>query len=103
MSIRRFTRLTNAFSKKIENHIAAIGLFHAHYNLCRTHKTLRVTPARAAGVATPRVVVELLPAVAQFRWAAKENNGISPPNSEFRPVNVWSAAGARVANAGPSG
>jgi IS1 family transposase len=50
MSVRRFTRLTNAFSKKVENHVAAIGLFHAHYNLCRIHKTLRVTPAMAAGV-----------------------------------------------------
>jgi IS1 family transposase len=50
MSVRRFTRLTNAFSKKVENHTAAIGLFHAHYNLCRIHKSLRVTPAMAAGV-----------------------------------------------------
>jgi IS1 family transposase len=50
MSVRRFTRLTNAFSKKVENHTAAFGLFSAHYNLCRIHKTLRVTPAMAAGV-----------------------------------------------------
>jgi IS1 family transposase len=51
MSMRRFTRLTNAFSKKIENHEAAIALHFMHYNFCRVHKTLRVTPAMEAGLA----------------------------------------------------
>jgi IS1 family transposase len=50
MSMRRFTRLTNAFSKKLENLQAAVSLHFAHYNLVRVHKTLRVTPAMAAGV-----------------------------------------------------
>ncbi len=50
MSMRRFTRLTNAFSKKLENHIAAVALHFAWYNFCRIHQTLRVTPAMAAGV-----------------------------------------------------
>ena len=50
MSMRRFTRLTNAFSKKLENLEAAVALHFAHYNLVRIHKTLRVTPAMAAGV-----------------------------------------------------
>jgi hypothetical protein len=50
MSMRRFTRLTNAFSKKAENHRAAVGLHFAHYNFVRQHKTLRISPAMAAGV-----------------------------------------------------
>ncbi len=51
MSIRRFTRLTNAFSKKLENHAHSVALHYMHYNFCRVHKSLRVTPAMAAGVA----------------------------------------------------
>jgi IS1 family transposase len=50
MSMRRFTRLTNGFSKKIENLQAAVSLHFAHYNFVRMHKTLRMTPAMAAGV-----------------------------------------------------
>jgi IS1 family transposase len=50
MSMRRFTRLTNAFSKKVDNHKAAIALHFMHYNFARLHKTLRVTPAMEAGI-----------------------------------------------------
>lgn len=50
MSMRRFTRLTNAFSKKVENHEAAIALHFMFYNFARVHQTLRVTPAMEAGV-----------------------------------------------------
>lgn len=65
MSLRRFTRLTNAFSKKIENHIAAIGIYLMYYNFARVHQTLRVTPAMEAGV-SDRV------------WAIQEVIGLLP-------------------------
>jgi len=51
MGMRRFTRLTNGFSKKIENHFYAVAIHFMHYNFCRIHQTLRVTPAMEAGVA----------------------------------------------------
>jgi IS1 family transposase len=50
MGNRRFTRLTNAFSKKIENHLHMLSVYFVHYNFCRIHKTLRMSPAMAAGV-----------------------------------------------------
>jgi len=50
MHVRRFTRLTNGFSKKVENHANAVALHFAYYNLVKVHKTLRMTPAMAAGV-----------------------------------------------------
>lgn len=54
MSMRRFTRLTNAFSKKVENHAWSVSLHFMHYNFCRKHMSLGKTPAMAAGV-TDRV------------------------------------------------
>ena len=51
MGMRRYTRLTNAFSKKLENHVAANALYFLHYNFARIHRSLRVTPAMAAGIA----------------------------------------------------
>jgi IS1 family transposase len=65
MSMRRFARLTNAFSKKIENHVAGLSLYFMYYNFCRVHQTLRVTPAMEAGIAdhvwSIEEVVALLP------------------------------------------
>jgi hypothetical protein len=50
MAMRRFTRLTNAFSKKIQNHAAMVAIYAVHYNFARIHKTLRITPSMAAGL-----------------------------------------------------
>jgi hypothetical protein len=63
MASRRFTRLTNGFSKKLENHAGAVSLYVAHYNLCRVHEAHRTTPAVALGI-TDRVwsIGELLDA-----------------------------------------
>ena len=50
MGMRRFTRLTNGFSKKLENHLHMLSIYFVHYNFVRMHKSLRMTPAMAAGV-----------------------------------------------------
>jgi IS1 family transposase len=67
MSMRRFTRLTNAFSKKIENHEAAVALHYMHYNFGRIHQTLRVTPAMAAGISDHTWSFEEIAALADQR------------------------------------
>ncbi len=67
MENRRFTRLTNAFSKRWANHRAALALYFAYYNFCRMHKTLRCTPAMAAGIVKHVwTVKDLLTAATQF-------------------------------------
>jgi len=78
MGIRRFTRLTNAFSKKAANHLHAVSLHFMFYNFCRIHKTLRITPAMAAGV-TDHVweVGELVDVIDAWENAPNE-----PPPSE---------------------
>lgn len=65
MGMRRFTRLTNGYSKKLENLEANVALYFMHYNFCRIHASLRVTPAMEAGIAdhvwTMAEIVQLLP------------------------------------------
>jgi hypothetical protein len=65
MRNRRFTRLTNAFSKKLQNHEHSVALHFMYYNFCRIHQSLRVTPAMEAGVAdhvwSVEEIVALLP------------------------------------------
>jgi hypothetical protein len=61
MGMRRFTRLTNGFSKKFENHAHQIALYFFHYNFCRVHTTFRVTPAMEAGLSDLAELCSLLP------------------------------------------
>jgi IS1 family transposase len=71
MSMRRFTRLTNAFSKKLENHMHAISLDYMYYNFGRIHQTLRVTPAMEAGVADHVWALEEIAALAPIKAPKK--------------------------------
>ena len=74
MSMRRYTRLTNAFSKKVENHRAATAIHFLHYNFARIHQTLRCTPAMEAGVADhPWTVEEIVGLLEQREQIAAEN------------------------------
>ena len=74
MGIRRFTRLTNAFSKKIENHVAAIALHFMYYNFCRNHMTLKKTPAMAAGVETRKwEIVDIVNMIDAYQKSGKSN------------------------------
>ena len=65
MSMRRFTRLTNGFSKKVENHGHAVALYFMFYNFCRVHSSLRVTPAMEAGLS-------------DRAWSIEELRGLLP-------------------------
>jgi hypothetical protein len=70
MGMRRFTRLTNVFSKKVENHAHAIAIYFMHYNFVRIHTTLRVTPAMAAGVSkTLWTMMDVVRVVDEWRVA----------------------------------
>ena len=72
MGMRRFTRLTNAFSKKLENHLLMLSLYFVHYNFVRIHSSLRITPAMAAGVSETLHDMEWIVSLIDAR-AAKPN------------------------------
>jgi len=80
MGIRRFTRLTNAFSKKIENHNYAIAIHYAYYNFVRIHKTLRVTPAMEAKLTTKPMTIEDIVRMAYADEIAAENKRLQRRN-----------------------
>ena len=73
MGMRRFTRLTNAFSKKVENHVRAISLHFMHYNFCRVHKSIKTTPAVAAGVADKTWTMEDVVRMIDEYWSVKKD------------------------------
>lgn len=75
MQNRRFTRLTNAFSKKLDNHIHALALYFAFYNFVRIHKTLKVTPAMAAGVSATLWTMEDIAERIEARTAKPAKRG----------------------------
>lgn len=77
MSMRRFTRLTNAFSKRVANHEAAVALHFMHYNFVRIHQTLRVTPAMAADVTKRLWSIEDIVAVVQ-EWEENQRFQTDP-------------------------
>ncbi len=75
MGNRRFTRLTNAFSKKVDNHLHMLSLYFCHYNFCRLHKTLRVTPAMKAGVSDVVRDMEWIVSLIDARAPAPKKRG----------------------------
>lgn len=78
MGMRRFTRLTNGFSKRVENHAHMLALYFAHYNFCRVHKTLKCSPAMAAGVTDTLRDMEWIIGLIDARAPAPNRPGPKP-------------------------
>ena len=85
MGIRRFTRLTNAFSKKLENHLHMLSLYSVYYNFVKTNKTLKVTPAMAVGVSDKLRDVEWIISLIDAREA--KPNRPKKPETYFKPIH----------------
>jgi IS1 family transposase len=88
MSMRRFTRLTNAFSKKIENHAHALALYFVWYNFVKMHKTLRMTPAMAAGIASSPMDMSGIVALIDAREGAPKKRGPYRKRSDSKILAV---------------
>jgi len=87
MSMRRFTRLTNAFSKKAENHAHMVALYTIWYNFVRIHKTLRVAPAMAAGLSDRLWSIEDVVAIMDACEATPVKRGSYKPRSATAPIS----------------
>lgn len=83
MSMRRFTRLTNAFSKKVENHCHALALYFVWYNFCRIHKAHKVTPAMSAGITGE---------LRDMEWIVSLIDARAPKPGSRGPYKKWTAA-----------
>jgi hypothetical protein len=82
MGVRRFTRLTNAFSKRIDNHCHALAVYFVYYNFCRSHASLKkLTPAMAAGVATGPWEMSDIVALIDARQEAPKARGPYKPRA----------------------
>jgi hypothetical protein len=79
MSMRRFTRLTNGFSKRVENHCHQLAIYFVFYNFVRMHKTLRMTPAMAAGIMDRLWSMEDIVALVDARETAPKKRGPYKP------------------------
>ena len=79
MSMRLFTRLTNAFSKRAENHFYALALYSTFYNFVRMHKTLKCSPAMAAGISKALWSMENMVALIDARAEAPKKRGSYKP------------------------
>ena len=84
MGMRRFTRLTNAFSKRIENHLHMLSLYFVWYNFCRIHKTLKCSPAMAAGVTDTLRDMEWIVGLIDARAVAPKRPG-PKPGTRYKP------------------
>jgi hypothetical protein len=88
MSMRRFTRLTNAFSKKLTNHAHLVALYALWYNFVRQHKTLRMSPAMAAGIENRLWSMNEVAALVEARdEPSKKRSAYKPRNAEGRMIS----------------
>ena len=84
MGNRRFTRLTNAYSKKIEMHVAMLSLYFVHYHFCRIHQSLRVTPAMEAGLVDEARDMDWIVGLIDANTPPRKKPG-PKPGAKYRP------------------